>query len=120
MKKLLLLTFLLLFTFGFAQQNSKSNNAVIKNNEPSITLTSVSASPNPLVTNTRITFNSSKNQLIQFSVKSLLGKTVFQEQVNSRTGINTIHFNRNNISKGMYIYTLQSETEIISKRLVIK
>ena len=119
MKKLLLLTFLLLFTFGFAQQNNRSN-AVIKNNKPSITLTSVSASPNPLITNTRITFKSSKNQLVHFSVKSLLGKTVFQERVNSKTGINTIRFERNNISKGMYIYTLQSETEVISKRLVIK
>ncbi len=119
MKKLLLLTFLFLFTFGFAQQNNRST-TVIKNSEPSITLTLVSASPNPLVTNTRITFKSSKNQFINFSIKSLLGKIVFQEQVNSKTGINTIYFERNNISKGMYIYTLQSETEVISKRLVIK
>jgi hypothetical protein len=118
MKKILLITFLLAFTFGFAQQNNKST-AVIKNT-PTITITSVSASPNPLITNTRITFKSSKNQLIHFSVKSLLGKTIFQEQLNSNSGINTIYFERNNIPKGMYIYTFQSETEVISKRLVIK
>lgn len=119
MKKLLLITFLFAFTFGFAQQNNRTN-AVVKNNKPSTTLTSVSASPNPLITNTRITFKSSINQFINFSVKSLLGKTVFKEQVNCKPGINTIYFERNNISKGMYIYTLQCKNEIVSKRLVIK
>lgn len=119
MKKLLLLTFLFLFTFGFAQQNNKGN-FVVNKNTPSITLTSISASPNPLTIKTRITFNSSKIQLAHFTVKSLLGKIVYQEPINCRKGINTIHFVRNNILKGMYIYTLQSKTEIVSKRLVIK
>lgn len=119
MKKLLLLTFLLLFTFGFAQQNNRGG-LFINKSEPLATLTSISASPNPLSIQTRITFKSSKDQTIHFTVKSLLGKTVYQEVVNSRKGPNTIRFERNNILKGMYIYTLQSETEIISKRLVIK
>lgn len=119
MKKLLFLTFLLLFTFGFAQQNNKSS-LVIQNSKPLVSLTSISASPNPFSVKTRITFNSSKEQLIQFTVKNLLGKTVYLEPVDTKIGLNTIYFERNNISKGMYIYSLQSEAEIVSKRLVIK
>ena len=119
MKKLLLLIFLCISTFSFAQQNTKGAFGINKNT-PSTSLTSISASPNPFSINTRITFNSTKGQLIEFTVKSLLGKTVYHEQVNAKNGMNTIHFERNNITKGMYIYTLQSEAEIVSKRLVIK
>lgn len=119
MKKLLLLTFLLTFTFSFAQQNTRDMLAVNKNT-PSISLTSISAAPNPFSTNTRITFKSSKSQLIKFTVKSLLGKTVYITQINAKNGLNSIPFNRNDIIKGMYIYTLQSDSEIVSKRLVIR
>ena len=119
MKKLLLLIFLFISAFSFAQQNTRGAFNVNKNT-PSISLSSITAAPNPFSTNTRITFKSSKSQLVKFTVKSLLGKTVYLEQVNAKNGLNTIPFERNNIIKGMYIYTLQSETEIVSKRLVIK
>ncbi|MFD1293641.1 T9SS type A sorting domain-containing protein [Lutibacter holmesii] len=119
MKKLLLLIFLFISAFSFAQQNTRGAFHINKT-ATSATLTTITASPNPFNINTRITFNSSKNQLIEFSVKSLLGKTVYHEQVNAKEGFNTIPFERNNITKGMYIYTLQSEAEIVSKRLVIK
>ncbi|MCF6168622.1 T9SS type A sorting domain-containing protein [Lutibacter sp.] len=119
MKKLLLITFLLIFSFSFAQQNGKSS-VVVSKNEPLPTLSSVSAYPNPFRSTTRINFRSTKNQLIEFSLKNLLGKTVYLEQINSKIGYNTIPFNRANLTKGMYIYTLQTEREIISKRLIIR
>jgi len=119
MKKLLLITFLLFFTFSFAQQREKSDNAVVKKNQ-STTLLSISAYPNPFNVKTRINFKSTKSQKVEFTVKNLLGKIVFVEQVNAKNGYNSIHFTRNNITKGMYIYTLQTDSEIISKRLVIK
>lgn len=120
MKTLLLITFLLFSSFSFAQQNEKGNTVINKNSSPQATLLSVSAYPNPFSIATKINFQSTKIQLVEFTVKNLLGKTVFQEQVNTKAGYNTILFNRNDLIKGMYIYTLQTENEIISKRLVIR
>ncbi|REE82911.1 putative secreted protein (Por secretion system target) [Lutibacter oceani] len=119
MKKLLLITFLLLFTFSFAQQKEKDS-SVIKKNEPTTTLLSVSASPNPLTIKTRISFRSTKEQLVEITVKNLIGKTVYGTRINAKIGINSIPFNRDDLTNGMYIYSLQSDTEIVSKRLVIR
>ena len=76
MKKLLLITFLLCYSFSFAQQN-ENENLVIKKSEPQTTLSSVSAYPNPFNVNTKINFQSTKAQRIEFSVKNLLGKIVY-------------------------------------------
>ena len=55
-----------------------------------------------------------------FTVKNLLGTTVYEEQIDANLGNNTIAFNRNSLTKGMYIYSLQTDVEIVSKRLIIK
>lgn len=89
-------------------------------NIPQITLLSVSAYPNPFISDTNINFKSAKLQTIVFSVKNLLGTTVYEEQFEASLGNNTIAFNRNNLTKGMYIYSLQTDVEIVSKRLIIK
>jgi len=119
MKKLLLITFLLFYSFSFAQQNEKEN-IVIKKSEPQSTLSSVSAYPNPFNVATKINFKSTKVQKVEFTVKNLLGKTVYSELINAKIGNNTIPFNRYNLTKGMYIYNLHTKNDIISKRLVIR
>ena len=119
MKKLLLIISLLFYTFSFAQQTEKSN-LVINKKEPQATLSSISAYPNPFNIATKIKFQSSKIQLVEFTVKNLLGKTVYLKPVNAKIGYNTIFFNRSDLTKGMYIYSLQTKNEIISKRLVIR
>lgn len=121
MKKLLLLTFLFLlfFSFSFAQQSEK-NNVYPDKNIPQVTLLSVSAYPNPFISDTSINFRSVKVQTIVFTVKNLLGTTVYEEKIEAASGNNTIAFNRNSLTKGMYIYSLQTDVEIVSKRLVIK
>ncbi len=119
MKKLLLITFLLVTTIGFCQQNFNGNTTINKN-QTIETILSLSAYPNPFTIKTRINFISNKDQIIEFTVKNLLGKTVYLEKIDASSGNNSIIFNRNNLSPGMYIYSLQTETEVISKRLVIK
>lgn len=118
MKKLLLITFILFFSFSFAQQSEKNNGAL--NNNPPVTLLLVSAYPNPFSQDTSINFKSTRTQTIVFTVKSLLGTTVYEEQINAASGYNTIPFNRNSLTKGMYIYSLQTDVEMVSKRLIIK
>ena len=119
MKKLLLITFLLVYSFSFAQQNEK-NDLSIQKNKPQTTLSLVSAYPNPFNVITKINFQSTKKQIVEFSVKNLLGKTVYLIKVEAKIGYNTIPFYRDDLIKGMYIYILQTENEIKSKRLVIR
>ena len=103
-----------------AQQEGKQNNDVVKKNKTIVTLTSITASPNPFNIRTNIRFQSSKNQLVEFSVKNLLGKKIYSEHIEVEIGSNNIIFDKNELIKGMYIYTLQSGTEVASKRLVIQ
>ena len=101
MKTLLLIPFLLLFTFSFAQQTEKVNSSIHKSDSQN-TISSVSAYPNPFNVATKINFQSTKIQLVEFSVKNLLGKTVYIEKHNCKSGYNTFLFNRDNLIKGMY------------------
>jgi len=119
MKKLLFIIFLLFFTFSFAQQNEKTSDVITKSISQT-TLSSVSAYPNPFNITTKINFQSTKVQLVEFTIKNLLGKTVYSEHVNTKIGYNSLLFNRDNLIKGMYIYTLQTKTDIISKRLILR
>lgn len=119
MKKLLFTIFLLVFAVSFSQENEKNAmNSVKKENRA--TITAVSAYPNPFNARTRINFRSTKDQVIEFTVKNLLGKTVYLETFEASEGYNAIPFIRNDIPKGMYIYTLKTEVDLISKRMVIR
>jgi len=119
MKKLLLIIFLLTFTFSFAQQNENAR-AVVNQKAQPVTLFEIAAYPNPFNIKTKISFKSSKTQTVEFTVKNLLGKTVYLEKFEAKNGLNSIEFDRGDLSKGMYIYSLQTDTEIASKRLVIR
>lgn len=119
MKKLLLISFLLFFTFSFAQQDENTNS--VSNLQVRLTtISSMSAYPNPFSVKTRVNFLSTIEQLVEFNVKNLLGKTVYREIVSTKIGYNTILFYRNDLIKGMYIYSLQTETELISKMMIIR
>lgn len=116
MKKLLLIFFIFTLTKSYAQATLNSN----ADTNPVVSLQKVSAYPNPFTVSTKITFESSTYQSLKFLVKNLLGKTVYYQEIEAEEGKNTFTFYRNSLKKGMYIYTLQSESEVISKRLIIK
>ncbi len=117
MKKLLLLLFFIVFTASFAQQKEKK--AIFKNDMTS-SISNITAYPNPFSENTKISFISIRKQSIDFSVKNLLGKTIFNRAFKAKKGLNSFIFNRNKFVRGMYIYTIQTNTEVISKRLIIR
>lgn len=119
MKKLLLILFLVTFTVSFAQQSSNAIGITSKNS-PIETILSLAAYPNPLTVKSKINFTSTIGQVVEFSVKNILGKTVYTEKTEAKIGYNSILFNRNNLPQGMYIYSIQTENEMVSKRLIIK
>lgn len=104
-KKLLFVTILCISSIGFSQVKSMDK---------------LLASPNPFSNSTTISFNSTNKQAIIFVVRNVLGKTVYSKKVIVKKGKNAIFFERNNLKSGMYIYTIQSKKEVISKRFVIK
>ncbi len=104
-KKLLFILVFLVTMIGFSQQKP-----IVK----------LSAVPNPFTNSTKITFNASKNSSVIFSVKNVLGKTVHTQKIEAVKGKNSIPFNKGNLSKGIYIYTLQDKKHFTSKRFVIQ
>lgn len=114
MKKLLLIAFLFISASAFAQQTKVNDDANQK------TISKVTSSPNPFTSTTQISFNNKKNQKVVLTIKNLLGKTVYKFTLDSKKGNNSIPFYRNDLVSGIYIYTIQTDEEIISKRLVIR
>ncbi|MEX6626076.1 T9SS type A sorting domain-containing protein [Tenacibaculum salmonis] len=105
MAKKILFFFLLVTISSFSQQKS---------------IDKLVASPNPFVNNTTIFVNSTSKQAVILTVRNILGKTVYSKQIDVINGRNSILFNRNDLKSGMYIYAIQSNKEIISKRFVIR
>jgi hypothetical protein len=118
MKKLLLLLFFIIFTSSFAQQKEKNNST--PKIEINSTISNITAYPNPFSESTIISFTSQKEQSVEFSLKNLLGKTIFNQTHNAKKGLNSFTFKRNEFVRGIYIYTLQTQDEVISKRLIIR
>ncbi|WP_298881082.1 T9SS type A sorting domain-containing protein [uncultured Polaribacter sp.] len=104
-KKILFILFLSITTLGFSQEK---------------TIEDLSAAPNPFTNYTNIIFTSTTNSEINFTVKNVLGKTVFKQKVKTKSGKNSIPFYKNNLPTGMYIYSIQNNKKIISKRFVIR
>lgn len=119
MKKLLLLT-LLLFTLNSFAQQIKSELVGDKEQHPEKSISNVSAYPNPFRSKTNIQFISSKSQKITLVVKNLLSKTIYTEVISAKEGQNSFIFNRRDLIKGMYLYSIKAENEKISKRMIIK
>lgn len=103
-KKLLCISFFLVSLSAFSQKS----------------LSNVTAAPNPFVNNTVISIESTVPQTVIFSVRNVLGKTVYRKELQLKKGRNTIPFSKNDLLNGMYIYAIQNSSELISKRLVIK
>jgi hypothetical protein len=123
MKKILFITVFLTTTFVFGLTNLSSikleSKSIILTQVPP-TITEIIASPNPFSIKTTIFFISNKDQEVTFTVKNLLGKIVFSNKLNTQKGENQFDFYKNDLNPGMYLYSLQTSSEIISKRLVIK
>ena len=78
------------------------------------------ASPNPFSVTTKIKFQAEAVFEIEFSVKDLIGNVVYLQKYTTKYGLNTIPFFRDKLDSGIYIYSLKTNSEIISKRIVIK
>lgn len=116
-KKLLLLILLVsLSSAVFAQRPEKNSIA----SDSAIVVKEIVASPNPFSVTTRIKFQAQAVFEIEFSVKDLIGNVVYSQKYTTKVGANSIPFYRDKLDSGIYIYSIKTNTEIKSKRIVIK
>ncbi len=116
-KKLLLFIFLVsIYSTVFSQQDE--SNTVVK--DSTMVIKNIVASPNPFSVTTKIKFNTGAVHEIEFSVKDLIGNVVYIKKHTTKIGLNTIAFYRDKLDSGIYIYSIKTNNEIISKRIVVK
>lgn len=115
-KKLLLILIVTFSLTTFAQQ--KEDKDIAEN--PSYVIRDIVASPNPFSVTTKIKFYADARFKIEFSVKDLIGNTVHFQKYTTKKGTNYIPFYRDKLDSGIYIYSIKTNSEIISKRIVIK
>jgi len=75
--------------------------------------------PNPANTNATIRFNSAKNTLVKLSVYNTLGKSIVSKTIDSKQGENEYNLSVRDLSSGIYIYSLESEGKILTKKLIV-
>ncbi len=115
-KKLL---FTLIVTFSLTAFSQQSDAAVVQKDTTTV-IKNIVASPNPFSVTTKIKFQAEGVFKIDFSVKDLIGNTVHHQKYTTKKGINYIPFYRDKLDSGIYIYSIKTNNEIISKRIVIK
>lgn len=116
-KKLLLLFFLVTISSTVFSQQTEENTIV---GDSAIAIRNIVASPNPFSVTNKIKFYTDSIYEIEFSVKDLIGNTVYLKKYNTKIGYNSISFYRDKLGSGIYIYSIKTNTKIISKRIVIK
>lgn len=76
--------------------------------------------PNPAEDRTRISFLAPRAGKAVIEVFSLTGQKLHSEPINAQFGENYIDLNTSSFAAGMYIYTLQFEDAVLSKKMVIQ
>lgn len=76
--------------------------------------------PNPFSAATTITFTLPQAQDVSFRMYDVLGKPLNNREINARKGENTITLERKNLPSGIYFYSIQYGSRVITRRMSIK
>ncbi|MEN9875489.1 MAG: hypothetical protein RLZZ529_486 [Bacteroidota bacterium] len=110
MKKLYFITllFLLLFTLNVTAQEVKQQSKIQES-----TIEGLSLYPNP-VTNGRVYIATKNDAEKEIQIFDVLGKKVFQSQLNTR------ELNISSLSPGVYIIKIREEESTATRKLIIR
>ena len=75
--------------------------------------------PNPSLGSTTIKFNSPANEKIIFKTYNLLGEEIESRQISSSSGVNTIELNTSAYSEGIYLYSINNGSQLLTKRMIV-
>ena len=99
-----------------------SNNVAL--NESTITIKSLSdiiAYPNPTSANVIVSYHSNTRSNYSLKVFDMIGKIIILENISAEEGYNSVELNLENVVKGIYFISLESEnSEDKTLRLIVK
>lgn len=75
--------------------------------------------PNPFSSSTEISFTMPQAQNVTFKVYDVLGKQVSLRTISAVKGKNTITVDREGMNAGMYFYSIQAGSQVITKRMSV-
>jgi len=75
--------------------------------------------PNPVNNNAKIQFISGNSADVVFTVFNHLGEKIEERKIAASRGINDIEISANDYANGMYLYSINNGTQIVSKRMIV-
>lgn len=74
--------------------------------------------PNPFITTTQIGFNTTTSGEVELVIYNLIGRQVYHERILANPGKNNFSFTGENISSGIYLYTVRRGGKVLTAKLV--
>lgn len=75
--------------------------------------------PNPFHRSTEIRYLSPKKQQVEIKVQNMVGRLVTHKIVTAERGSNKFSFNAEQLSPGIYFYTVQAGNETITRKMIV-
>jgi hypothetical protein len=75
--------------------------------------------PNPFNKSTTIQFNSDASKKVTLTVSNMIGKVVYTNTLQANKGENTFNFNADQLTPGIYFYTIGDGKNAVTRRMVI-
>jgi hypothetical protein len=131
MKKILLLSIIIISLFSAAAQSFKNRPDNLQPKPPQLTaniavtdgfIENITVYPNPVVDELRIAFKSSQRSLAVVSFFNNIGKPVFRQESEVEPGNNIIliDIRSKSIEPGVYFVQLVSDGQTITRKLIVK
>jgi len=83
------------------------------------TVQSLNVYPNPFSSHAEVSFTSAKAGVMTEKITSIIGSEVYSKEIEVAVGQNVHAIERNNLSAGVYFYTISDGVSTFTKRLVI-
>jgi Secretion system C-terminal sorting domain len=77
-------------------------------------------SPNPVNNSTQIKFELAKAENVSLSITNLMGKKVYEKAIVGRRGDNSFMMNTEDLSSGIYLYSLSAGDKKLTKRMIVQ
>ncbi len=130
MKKIFLLSIILLTAFAAMSQTSRNgnDNLQLRNQQASSVyladdfIENISVYPNPVIDMLKVAFKSSRKSLAVISIFNNIGKQVFSQEYPVEQGNNiiSVDFRSKLIEPGIYFVQCVAEKEIFTRKLIVK
>ena len=78
------------------------------------------AYPNPVTDEARIQFISGDAGDVIFMTYNLLGKEIDSQKISCVLGVNTINLNTSLYNDGIYLYSINNGSQLLTKRMIVK